>query len=452
MPKNKNLPVDSNFSIGKPDCPICGGLGFVRSTAKFGEPDFGKYQICPCRLEEITKANRDRLYHLSNLDALKDKTFETFKPHGRVGLGSQQIESLKTAYNHAQHFAGSLKGWLLLMGRYGCGKTHLAAAIANQAVSLGVPTIFLTVPDLLDWLRFSYSNTSETDFETRFDEIRNISLLVMDDFGTQNATPWAQEKLFQIINYRYINQLATVITSNAEMVDFEGRIASRLMDPELVTQVKIIAPDFRNPKDDFGDNVISSLGLHWRQTLGNFSLRKDEGLPPSVVQSLKDAFEVAREYAEDPKGWLVFSGPYGCGKTHLAAAIGNYQLGLGNPPIMKGVPDLLDHLRATFGPNSSISLDRLFTEIRTTHLLILDDIGTQSATPWAKEKIYQLFNYRYIAELPTVITTSGFPEELDQRLFSRMQDESLCKIILIDAPSYRGRTKSVSSRKKTGSH
>ena len=79
-------------------------------------------------------------------------------------------------------------GWLLLMGTYGCGKTHLAAAIANFAVQMGVPTLFLTVPDLLDWLRFSYGN-SETNFETRFDEIRNIQLLVLDDLGHKTPPP-----------------------------------------------------------------------------------------------------------------------------------------------------------------------------------------------------------------------------------------------------------------------
>ena len=63
---------------------------------------------------------------------------------------------------------------------------------------MGVPTLFLTVPDLLDTLRFAY-NDEDTTFEERFDEIRNAKLLVLDDFGTQNATGWAQEKLFQII-------------------------------------------------------------------------------------------------------------------------------------------------------------------------------------------------------------------------------------------------------------
>ena len=54
--------------------------------------------------------------------------------------------------------------------------------------------------------------------EQRFEEIRNAGLLILDDFGTQNATPWAQEKLFQIINFRYINKLPTVITTSASSV------------------------------------------------------------------------------------------------------------------------------------------------------------------------------------------------------------------------------------------
>ena len=430
-------PSKSN-TLGDPDCSICHGIGFVSYDLDVDDPDFGKMEICVCRHKQVTDFTRQRLYRMSNLDALRELTFDTFEPRGRVGLGNQHADSLEQAFNHSQNFAGSLNGWLLLLGRYGCGKTHLAAAIANQAVSLGVPTIFLTVPDLLDWLRNSYSNASEMRYEERFDEFRNIELLILDDFGTQNATAWAQEKLFQIINYRYINHLATVVTSNDQLSDFEGRIRSRLLDPEVVTQVTIMAPDYRNPKDDSGQHELSSLSFHGKQTFGNFSLRKDEGIIAEDVRSLQYAFEHAKAYAEKPQGWLILTGPYACGKTHLAAAIGNYQVGLGNPPLMVVVPDLLDHLRATFSPNSNVSLDRRFEEIRTARILILDDLGTQSATPWAREKLYQLFNYRYNAELPTIITTANVPEEIDQRLYSRMQDTRLCKILVMNAPAFRG--------------
>jgi len=428
---------NSDFA-GDPDCPYCHGLGFVGKDVPLGHPDFGKLKVCVCRQRELIEARQKKLYEQSNLGALREKSFENFKARGRVGLAAQQADSLEQAYNSAVHFAGTLQGWLLLLGRYGCGKTHLAAAIANQAVAMGMETFFLTVPDLLDWLRFAYSDNISDSFEERFEKIRDIPLLVMDDFGTQNATAWAQEKLFQILNYRYINKLATVITSNNPLSSFEGRIRSRLMDPELVLRVEILATDYRNPADDIGHPELSSLNLHARKTFESFSLRRDEAIPSTDRATLKDALEAAQSFARNPQGWLVFIGPYGCGKTHLAAAIGNYHAQLGSPPLMVVVPDLLDHLRAAFAPNSSVSLDQRFEEIRSARLLILDDLGTQSATPWAREKIYQLFNYRYNAELPTVITTVNAPEEMDPRLQSRLSDTRLCKIIIMSAPSYTG--------------
>lgn len=422
---------------GDPNCPICGGIGYLRRDLPIDHPDFGKIIPCTCRAEEITQSARARLFRMSSLDALRGLRFENFQKRGRLGLGELQADSLERAYNQARIFADTRQGWLLISGRYGCGKTHLAAAIANAAIESGVPTLFLTVPDLLDWLRYAYSGV-DMSFEERFEEIREIELLILDDFGTQNATAWAQEKIFQILNHRYVNKRSTVITSNTPIEDFEGRIRSRVQDPNLVTVVKILAPDYRNPDDDTGHPELSTLALHSRQTFGNFSLRQREKLPKEELRELKKAFDAAREFAEHPRGWLLITGPYGSGKTHLAAAIGNYQAGLGFPPLMVSVPDLLDHLRATFNPNSLVTLDRRFEEVRTSRLLILDDLGTQSATPWAREKLYQLFNYRYNAELPTVITTANKAEEMDPRLYSRMQDQRLCKTIVIPVPAYVG--------------
>jgi DNA replication protein DnaC len=99
---------------------------------------------------------------------------------------------------------------------------------------------------------------------------------------------------------------------------------------------------------------------------------------------------------------------------------------------------LLDHLRAAFNPTSGTSYDKRFAEIKATPLLVLDDLGTESATPWAREKLYQLFNYRYNARLPTVITTAVPPDELDPRLASRMLDGDRCTFFVLEAPSYRG--------------
>jgi DNA replication protein DnaC len=424
--------------LGDPNCPHCHGIGYLRVDVPIGDQDFGRLEACVCRRAQVTQAVRRRLFALSHLDELKDLTFDTFKPRGRQGLGEMQGNSLQAAYNQAKHYAETLEGWLFLQGGSGCGKTHLAAAAANFAVTLGVPTLFLTVPDLLDTLRFSYDDKDVT-FEERFDEIRNARLLILDDFGTQNATGWAQEKLFQIINFRYINRLPTIVTSNLILDEIEDRLRSRLADPELVTQSCINAPDFRRPMDDAGHPELSSLDLHSGRTFQTFSLRKEEGLDASASRALKEALEAAQAFASKPRGWLVLTGDYASGKTHLAAAIANQRAQLGEPPLFVMVPDLLDHLRATFSPNSQTTFDRRFDEIRTAPLLVLDDLGTQSMTPWVREKLYQLFNYRSNAELPTVFTIAADAlDGMDARLHSRLLDERLCRIVAMAVPAFRG--------------
>jgi DNA replication protein DnaC len=137
----------------------------------------------------------------------------------------------------------------------------------------------------------------------------------MDDFGTHNATAWAQEKLFQIINYRYINRLPLVVTTNLLLEQIEPRIRSRLEDPDLVTGVYIQAPDFRRPMDDAGHSELSSLAMHHEQTFSRFDDRAAEGLPEEDRRSLERALQLASDFAQRPQGWLVFTGPYGCGKT-----------------------------------------------------------------------------------------------------------------------------------------
>jgi DNA replication protein DnaC len=424
-------------------CPICGGSGWVRQELPIDHPDFGHLQVCVCRQSAVVHQTQERLYRLSNLEAFKHMTMDNFRTEGRLGLADQQVSSLKIASNQASHFAQNPTGWLLFMGTYGCGKTHLAAAIANQVLQQGTPVLFLTVPDLLDWLRYSYSSR-EINFEQRFEEIRNIKLLVLDDLGTQNATPWAEEKLYQILNYRYVHRLPTIITSNQDLFEIEGRMRSRLQDPDLVSIIRISAPDFRSPIRE-ERRTISTLELLSECTFGTFNLRDDEKLNPDEKRSLHAAFNAANEFAENPRGWLVFAGSYGSGKTHLAAAIGNYRTGLGDDPIFVVVPDFLDHLRATFSPNSSISYDHLFEQVRSASILVLDDLGTQSATPWAREKLYQIFNYRYNAKLPTVITTANQLSDMDPRIRSRMLDTRLCSMHAILAPAYI-RTPSAKSR------
>jgi DNA replication protein DnaC len=444
-----------NHQSSKPGevCPICKGAGYLVKDVPPGHPDFGKLYPCQCKIEEMEAKRISDLQELSQLGKLSRMTFQSFKPEG-VGLNTQKRNNLRRAYERAKHFAQESAGWLILKGGYGCGKTHLAAAISNYRIANGQPVLFVVVPDLLDYLRATYAPTSQISFDKRFEEVRDALLLILDDLGTQSSTPWAQEKLYQILNYRYNARLPTVITTNRELEEIDLRLRSRLVDPDLAEIVTILAPDFRRSGVAQDQSELSSLSLHGDKTFQTFDLRAHE-LSGEEHENLKRAFAIAKEYAENPMSWLVFTGTYGCGKTHLAAAIANYRQDRAYPALFVVVPDLLDHLRATFSPQSLVSYDQRFEEVRNASLLILDDLGTQSSTKWAQEKLFQLFNHRYNARLPTVITMQESVEELEKtnpRLSSRILDFSRCTICAIIAPSYRGgvRPQKQRSRRRKG--
>ncbi len=242
--------------ITRPARSAAGWFTFARDLP-LDDPGFGILEVCECQKEKVQPDTVNRLYQVSNLDSLRGMTFDTFNASG-FGNRKEVNHTLEIALNTAQNYAHHLNGWLLLTGGVGCGKTHLAAAIAYEVVSLGVETLFLTVPDLLDWLRYTFSSDDAT-YESRFEEIRNIRFLVLDDLGTQNATSWAREKLFQIINHRYIKKLPTVVTTNLSLKEIDDRISSRLQDRELVIRIQIDAPDYRNPLQEGNISPISSL-------------------------------------------------------------------------------------------------------------------------------------------------------------------------------------------------
>jgi len=414
-------------------CPICKGAGFLRRDVPVDHPDFGKVVPCVCRATEIRNRQLRHLRIISNMEALEHFTFASFQPNG-VGIGPASSLSVSTAYQQAREFAEHPSGWLVLLGGYGCGKTHLAVAIANYHIERGQPALFVVVPDLLDHLRATYGPHSTASYDERFEQIRSAPLLILDDLGTQAATPWAQEKLFQLFNYRYNTRLPTVITTNHTLEEIDPRIRSRLVDPDLSRVVKIDAPDFRLGGETLSE--LSTLDQHNDKTFETFDLRTHE-LNREKAENLRRAFQRAKTYAQNPQDWILFTGPYGCGKTHLAAAIANACVQRGEPALFVVVPDLLDHLRAAFSPTAVTPYDKRFEEIRNAPLLVLDDLGTQSATPWAQEKLYQLFNHRYNARLPTVITMAD-AADLDPRLKSRLLDVGRCIPIAITAGSYRG--------------
>lgn len=235
-------------------CTICGDAGYLRLEVPFDHPRFGELVACECTRRELCARRTRRLIEHSNLGPLRGKTFDNFVVDSRT---RPQKNSPEMACKGARAFAQRRDSneedrqirprheWLVLSGNHGTGKTHLAVAIANFRLEQGRPAVFIVVPDLLDRLRATFSPTSDITYDELFESARETELLILDDLGAQSSTPWAQEKLYQIINERYNRRLATVITSNLRLDDMEMRLRSRIGDTTLADNYWIQAPDVR---------------------------------------------------------------------------------------------------------------------------------------------------------------------------------------------------------------
>lgn len=416
----------------EPVCPICNGARFLHPLLPTGKPDYSRIIPCRCVQQDQEEKRQSLLQKFSNLGPLTRLTFESILPEGRTEDANNR-QHFGRALTAARAFADNPEGWLVLTGPSGSGKTHLAAAIANYRIAGDRPAFYITTPDLLDHLRSSFSPDSDMPYDEFFEQVRNTPLLVLDDFGAQSSTPWATEKLEQLINHRFNNRLPTVVVTMIPPEEVDERIRTRLTDTEFCQVYSVGTSQSALSTSSW----YPEFELQKMMTFDSFDWKR-VNLPLEQRQNLETAFRLAVDFSSSPDGWLVFQGVNGCGKTHLAAAIVNYRYQHGKPALFVVVPDLLDHLRSTFSPDSKTSYDRLFESIKSTPLLVLDDFGEQTTTPWAQEKLYQVINHRYNARLATVITTSCSLEEIEARVSSRLADPKISVLFNITAPDYRG--------------
>lgn len=167
-----------------------------------------------------------------------------------------------------------------------------------------------------------------------------------------------------------------------------------------------------------------------------------------TIAGVDHAVGAAQAFAANPDGFLTVVGNPGCGKTHLAQAIGNALQASGYEVVWSTAPDALRLLRSTFDQTSTKpknSFDDQFDLFRKAPILLLDDLGAENATDWGKETLFQLLNERYEYQRPTVITSNLHPNTAEanrrfgMRLCSRLLDAVQGQLVVVQAADYRRR-------------
>ena len=414
------------------ECPLCGDMGFLRHTTNVQDERFGRSYPCSCTLEKRKTRLTETLLANSGLGALKRLNFDNLLSVGRTSDKANQTNYEK-ATQIAKDYSAVMHGWLVILGEHGSGKTHVAASIVNAAIARGIPTMFFSVADLVDYFHSALNKEKNGEATDRgYSALLDIPLLVIDDCYSQISNEWGQQKFEQLINHRWNAKLPTVFTTLALNDDLDPRLSIRLSDDEN-TQIVDLGIWESAP--------YSFIGAMDKSTVTKFKFENfvsdGIGLSKTQRQDLVWLEGRLREWAAQPDGWIVLTGSHGVGKTHLACAIANVRMEQGDRVAFATVPDLLDHLRASYKQEQSESYDQTFKRLLDVKLLVLDDLGAHRSSDWAEEKIYQLINHRYTTRAWTIITMNGKPSNLEDRIASRLTFTELSEVYEVEAPDFR---------------
>ncbi len=218
----------------------------------------GEWYYHPCT-PECEQKNEQREWELMRRDArvaalqeksglskrLRRYTLDNFRPYVSASA-SRGVERVEEYLGHWEENRENGRG-LYFCGGVGTGKTHLAVAVLNELIRRRrVPSLFVTVPELLDNLRETY-NKPGRNLDEWMDAVQNADFLVLDDLGSERPTEWVRERIFVIVNHRYREALSTVFTSNIGPKDLAEqlgeRTASRII--AMCTWVALEGDDYR---------------------------------------------------------------------------------------------------------------------------------------------------------------------------------------------------------------
>jgi DNA replication protein DnaC len=213
------------FKDAKPYCPVCSA-----EATKAKEELQKKIEIQ--KQQELQKKAVEANFNQAMIPPrFQTHSFETF-----IATTQEQKKNKQAMENYAKNFNENLAEGVsvILAGKVGNGKTHLACAVANHIIrNLNKTALFLSAIDAFSKIKATYTKKSEITEIQAINQFLDIDLLILDEFGVQIGSEHERMLLFRIINKRYEYLKPTILISNLsalEIKNFEERIFDRLKE------------------------------------------------------------------------------------------------------------------------------------------------------------------------------------------------------------------------------
>lgn len=213
---------NDGYCLCDPDCPQCGGRGWLRNDVPVSHPMFGRLSPCP---------RSDPFKRYSKILGISPEEREL--TWAKVILDSQ---SLVKAVNAVKKTLERGYGWVYLWGDYGLAKTLIMKiALVEYCKASRQPASYIRMVEILDHLRGAFDAQSPSEeSQARLDMWADLPLLCIDEFEKVKSTEWASERRFVLMDRRYEQacreKAITLMASNADPATLEGYLADRVHD------------------------------------------------------------------------------------------------------------------------------------------------------------------------------------------------------------------------------
>lgn len=229
---SKNLQNNTELTLRKYNCSKCEDKEYIFTPE-------GEVYWCECRSVRLAKERIEKS-GLSN-------RFEKNKFNNYKANNEQRQKAIETCLKYIKNFDRTKN--LLLTGQVGSGKTHLAIATSRVLLK----TVGIKYADFVNEIsRMKFNQLDQEDFTKSLDSYRNASVLFIDDLYKGDTSPATQRIVQDIVNYRYNNNKAMIITTELDKIG--------LLDINEATASRIIEMCSYEEDNDWGEYIIEFKG------------------------------------------------------------------------------------------------------------------------------------------------------------------------------------------------
>lgn len=179
-----------------------------------------EYAMCPYKQKQKhDEAYRNNIMLFETPKSIRNASFQNTNRDDKNRLAiSKYFKTFIEEYRHSLQPRG-----IYLHGNFGTGKTYLIAALFNEMAKVDIKSAIVYVPEFLRQLKASFG----TDYMEKYDYIKTVPLLLLDDIGAENLTPWARDEIIgTLLQYRMEENLPTFFTSNMDLKQLEEHFSS----------------------------------------------------------------------------------------------------------------------------------------------------------------------------------------------------------------------------------